>query len=216
MKIVAGKYGGRRLNVPKNRDIRPTSDKVRGAIFNMLASRGAIEDAYVLDAFCGTGALGLEALSRGAKACEFADKSRTSLDLTRKNAEVLGADEFSTYTFGDVRKIIKKLEKCEPGHENQRIGSLDPELVEGKENTYKSDRKAYGLIFLDPPYNKNLIASTLGVLKGAGKLYDSAWVVCESERNLSYDNIDGFHVDTIKEYGSTKVALLQYFDTYGK
>ena len=209
MKIVAGKYGGRRLVTPKNRDIRPTSDKVRGAIFNMLVSRGAIEDAYVLDAFCGTGALGLEALSRGARSCEFADKSRTSLGLARENVELLSVEEYVAYTFGDVRKTLKKQENNELVHGNCRIGSLDSELAEDTENTYS-------LIFLDPPYNKSLIASTLGVLKDAGKLYDGAWVVCESEKNLAYDNLDGFGVEAVKEYGSTKVALLQYHEAYGK
>ncbi len=216
MKIVAGKYGGRRLIVPKNRDIRPTSDKVRGAIFNMLASRGAIEGAHVLDAFCGTGALGLEALSRGAKSCLFVDKSRTSLALSRENAGILGAEDFCTYVFGDVQKAIKKLRKSESGHENNKNGSLDPKLVVGDKNIHNNENRAYSLIFLDPPYNKDLIVSTLWVLKGVGGLYDNAWIVCESERGLSYDDIDGFRVDITKEYGSTKVVLLQYDNAYAK
>jgi len=216
MKIVAGKYGGRRLDVPKNRDIRPTSDKVRGAIFNMLASRDAIEGAHVLDAFCGTGALGLEALSRGAESCEFIDKSRTSLALARKNAELLGVDETITYTFGDVRKVMKKQKRCESVQGSHE--TCDPNLKNAKsiQDICCGTNKAYSLIFLDPPYNKNLITSTLRVLKDVLALYDNAWLVCESERDLSYNDIDGFYVDTIKEYGSTRVALLQYRDAYGK
>ena len=71
MRIVAGVYGGRRLQVPKGRDIRPTSDKVRGAIFNTLGGLIDFDGARVLDAFCGTGALGIESLSRGVAHCVF-------------------------------------------------------------------------------------------------------------------------------------------------
>lgn len=209
MKIVAGKYGGRHLMVPKNEDIRPTSDKVRGAIFNMLTSRGAIEGAHVLDAFCGTGALGLEALSRGAKTCDFIDKSRTSLDLARENAELLGANECVTYIFGDVRQVAKKQRRCESVHDAGQARGSNFEAIKSIQGTCGGTNKAYSLIFLDPPYNKDLIASTLGVLKGANWLYNDAWIVCESERGLSYDDVDGYRVETIKEYGSTKVALLQ-------
>ena len=77
MRIVAGKYKGRRLEVPKNNLIRPTSDKVRGAIFNALLSRIDLEGTHILDGFCGTGALGLEARSRGAAPTHFWDNDST-------------------------------------------------------------------------------------------------------------------------------------------
>ncbi|MEM7680297.1 MAG: RsmD family RNA methyltransferase, partial [Pseudomonadota bacterium] len=125
MRIVAGLYGGRRLQVPKNRDIRPTSDKVRGAIFNALASRGVVDGVRVLDLFCGTGALGLEALSRGAVYCTFVDKVRESLDLAKANTASLGADELAAFLLQDATKIS---DMPEP----------------------------YDLVFLDPPYGKDL------------------------------------------------------------
>lgn len=92
MRIVSGLYGGRTLKVPENNDIRPTTDKVRGAIFNILQSRGAVQGVRVLDAFCGSGALGLEALSRGAAWCTFMDKSRQSLALAQDNAATFGVE----------------------------------------------------------------------------------------------------------------------------
>ncbi len=92
MRIVSGRHGGRRLQVPKNNKIRPTSDKIRGAIFNMLSAREAIDDAHVLDGFCGTGALGLEALSRGAAQALFIDTSKASLSLARENVSALKED----------------------------------------------------------------------------------------------------------------------------
>lgn len=93
MRIVSGKYGGRRLNAPEDQAIRPTSDKIRGAIFNALLSRIDIEGAQVLDVFCGSGALGLEALSRGGAACIFIDNAPRSLALARSNAADLGAED---------------------------------------------------------------------------------------------------------------------------
>ena len=97
MRVVAGRHRGRRLRVPPGEDIRPTADRVREAIFNKLAHAGwgpggasAVPGAAVLDAFCGSGALGLEALSRGAAHAVFMDTDRTALTAARDNAAALG------------------------------------------------------------------------------------------------------------------------------
>ena len=111
MKIIAGIYGRRKIQTPKNNNIRPTSDKIRGAIFNALESQNALRNTYVLDAFCGTGALGLEALSRGAAHCTFIDTARTSLDLTRTNIESMGASGSSDLILGDASKRTFKEKK---------------------------------------------------------------------------------------------------------
>ena len=92
MRIVSGLYGGRKIQAPKGRMVRPTTDKVRGAVFNMLQSRGLVDDAVVLDAFCGTGGMGLEALSRGAHSCTFVDSARDSLVCVKENISSLGAE----------------------------------------------------------------------------------------------------------------------------
>ncbi len=105
MKIVGGIFGGRKLFTPKNNDIRPTSDKIRGAVFNMLQSRDALDGVRVLDVFCGTGALGLEALSRGACHCTFMDKARSSLDLARDNVDMLKTADICDFILKDVLKI---------------------------------------------------------------------------------------------------------------
>ena len=181
MKIVSGKYGGRRLQVPKNYDIRPTSDKIRGAIFNMLQSRGAVEHAYVLDAFCGTGALGLESLSRGAEFCTFLDKARNSLSLAQENAKLLGAEVDSNFNLKDAMKY------------DARTG----------------EEKQYDLIFLDPPYKQDLITSTLGKLISGDWVSDQCWIVCESEKSFSLAIPAGFTQDEEKIYGDTKVILLK-------
>ncbi len=181
MKIIGGKFGGRKLYTPSNKDVRPTSDKIRGAVFNMLQSRGAVERVRVLDAFCGTGALGLEALSRGAEHVTFIDKARSSLDLARQNAEMLGAMDICDFTLKDALKMPIRTD----------------------------NEKAYSLVFLDPPYNKGLVNLALQSLKAGDWLSPDCWIVCESERTYTYTNIDTFLIDSEKTYGDIKITLLR-------
>ncbi len=124
MKIIGGKFKGRRLFTPKNKDIRPTGDKIRGAIFNMLQSRDALDDARVLDAFCGTGALGLEALSRGAKCCTFIDKERSALDLARENTQIPDIA-------GNCDFILKDITKIKHSPDSYDLIFLDPPYNKG-------------------------------------------------------------------------------------
>ena len=182
MKIVSGQYGGRRLIVPKDRSIRPTTDKVRGAVFNMLASRGAVEGVRVLDAFCGSGALGLEALSRGAAHCTFIDKSRSSVGLAKDNADALGAIEFCDFKVRDAMKIAEK----------------------------QRDEGTYGLVFLDPPYKKDFIPEMLPKLISGKWLDEGAWIVCESERHFTLPVLPNLTNDHEKIYGDIKITLAQF------
>ena len=94
MRIIAGRWRGRPLEAPAGRATRPTSDRAREGLFSMLASRlGSFEGLQVADLFAGTGALGLEALSRGAAHCTFVEKDRAALEILRRNVERLGAGE---------------------------------------------------------------------------------------------------------------------------
>lgn len=90
MRVVGGSARGRRLQAPPGRTVRPTSDRAREAIFNSLTSLGGLQDKVVLDLFAGTGALGIEALSRGAKAATFVERDRAALHTIRTNLETLG------------------------------------------------------------------------------------------------------------------------------
>jgi len=181
LRIVGGIYGGRRLNVPKNRDIRPTSDKVRGAVFNMLDSRGAVDQALVLDGFCGSGALGLEALSRGAEHCTFFDKARASLSLAKENADILDARDRCTF----------KVQDC------LRVGE------HGAQDTYS-------LVFLDPPYGLGLVDKVLSVLDQGGWFADDCFIVCETEKAAEVKIEPPFSLDVEKLYGDIKVQILRY------
>lgn len=102
MRVVAGSLRGRSIVAPEGRDTRPTTDRVREAMFNALTSSGAIEGAQVVDLFAGSGALGIEALSRGAAHCTFVEKDRAALAAIRNNVEALGIGDRVTVVAGEV------------------------------------------------------------------------------------------------------------------
>lgn len=182
MRIIAGTARGRKLYLPEGQDIRPTSDKIRGAIFNALHSRGVLEDAAVLDGFSGTGALGLEALSRGAREGVFVDVHPASIALTKKNAQVLGFSERSVF-------YTKSLLMLEPLH--------DP-LVKRT------------LVFLDPPYRKDLIKPALERLIAGSWLAEKAIIVAEMEREAEPVHHAALTTLFEKTYGETRVQILSY------
>ncbi|MEN6441659.1 MAG: 16S rRNA (guanine(966)-N(2))-methyltransferase RsmD [Syntrophobacter sp.] len=135
MRIIAGDFRGRRLKTPKGSKIRPTIDRVREAIFNII--RTEVPDARVLDLFAGTGALGLEALSRGAARTVFVDQSAGSIPLIRENIELCNARDQSVIIQDAVPSAIRKL---------------------------GAKGEVFDLIFLDPPYGKGLVEKTLEIL----------------------------------------------------
>lgn len=107
MRVIAGEYKGRRLTSPMDDRVRPTTDKVKEAIFSILMNE--VYGSNVLDLFSGTGNLGLEALSRGAEHCWFCDSSRDSIKLIKHNISYCRADERSTVMAGDFRKVLARI-----------------------------------------------------------------------------------------------------------
>ncbi|MBO4235400.1 MAG: 16S rRNA (guanine(966)-N(2))-methyltransferase RsmD [Firmicutes bacterium] len=106
MRIISGEYRGRKLETPINNDVRPTTDKVKEAMFSILMPY--TEDAICLDLFAGTGGLGLEALSRGASYCVFCDKDRASISLIKENIRRCGAEAKSKVIQGDYMKALER------------------------------------------------------------------------------------------------------------
>ncbi len=123
MRVIAGRYKGRRLRAPRGRNTRPTSDRVREALFSML---GAVDEARVLDLFAGTGALGIEALSRGASSAVFVERDAAALDALRANLETLDLHQ--------------------PRVEVRRVDAL------AALRTARERNETYDLVFVDPPY----------------------------------------------------------------
>lgn len=178
MRIVSGIHRSRKLQTPKDDTVRPTTDKVRLAVFNMLHSRAVLQDAVVIDAFCGTGALGLEALSQGAKFCTFFDKSKESVSLCKANIAALKEEGRTQVMFQDVTKI-----KAKPDH-----------------------AETASLVFLDPPYHKNLIPCAVQSLHASNWLATDCFFVMEMDKSESID-CPLINISDEKIYGDTKITL---------
>lgn len=179
MRVVGGKYGSRILKAPSGDAIRPTSDKLRGAIFNMLWSRGVLDSALAIDCFCGTGALGIEALSQGAESCVFVDNARVSFDLAKENAAALKVGGEAEFIFRDATKM----------------GPRPPTIP------------ARTLVFLDPPYRKNLVPQALESLQQGGWLAAEAMCVIEVEKDFVAAFPPGISATDERIYGETKLIL---------
>lgn len=180
MRITGGIYRGRKLEAPKGYDIRPTTDKVRQAVFNMLRTRDAVKGVVVLDAFCGTGALGLEALSQGAGRSVFLDKSRTALDLCRRNVKMLGVEGLA-----DIRQADSGRPGARPG-----------------------DMPLADLVFLDPPYGQGLAVRSFQALTDNGWIAPVAVVVVETgvgDRIV----LENSRILQEKVYGDTQVMIFE-------
>jgi 16S rRNA (guanine966-N2)-methyltransferase len=183
MRIVAGRFRGAALAAPKSHDIRPTSDRVREAIFNILAhgiEGGAVEGARVLDLFAGTGALGLEALSRGAAYVHFVEENAEARGLIRRNIEALNAT--------GVTKIYRR-DAVNLGP----AGTLRP----------------FGLVFADPPYGKGLAEKALASALAGGWLLPGALAVVEEREGAPFAAPAGFEVLDERSYGDTAVRFLR-------
>lgn len=176
MRIIAGDLKGRRLYTPNDNKIRPTSDKVKESIFNMIAEY--VEDSVVIDLFSGTGNLGLEAISRGAKRCYFGDKSRESMELTRKNIAYCKVQDKCTAIIGEYDKVLQKI--------NEKVG----------------------LIFLDPPYEKGILEHSLELIAELSLLTEDGIIIAEHgiEEPLP-DEINGLYKIKDKKYGKTLITI---------
>ena len=183
MRIVAGLAKGRRLVAPSGRDVRPTSDRVREALFSSLGA--AVEGARVLDLFAGSGALGLEALSRGAASCVFVDDSRRALDAVRRNLVATGFGDRCDVIRGDALVTLERL---------------------------ATDRARFGLVFLDPPYASGLGAAALERLASPGLLVPAARVVFEHPVDRAQQAIPGLRIIASKRYGGTALTLMEASD----
>jgi len=119
MRVVAGEFGGRRLIAPEGTTTRPTTDKVREAVFNSLVAQGIVEDAVVVDLFAGSGAMGIEALSRGAARCIFVERDRGALASLRSNIAALRIEDRVTVVTSDVMAWV-------PAMRNVDVALIDP------------------------------------------------------------------------------------------
>ena len=185
LRVIAGSHRGRRLEAPPGDAVRPTADRTREAVFTILTHAGwgpgggpVLTGARVLDAFCGSGALGLEALSRGADACVFLDLAAAALDCTRRNVATLREEARATLI---------------------RADTLKPPLA----------REAATLVFLDPPYGRDLPGPALTALAAQGWIAPGALIMVETGKDDA-PPLPPFcdHLDT-RHYRFTSVHFLR-------
>jgi 16S rRNA (guanine966-N2)-methyltransferase len=182
MRIVGGKFSGRAIIAPKGSDTRPTSDRTRESLFNILAHRDgfSLEGARVVDLFAGTGALGFEAMSRGAAFCLFVETDAAARGAIRDNIEALGL-------FGNTR--LHRRSAATLGSKPAGVGP------------------PFTLAFLDPPYRKDLAPQAMATMKSGGWLADDALVVVEQAKDEAPAASPGFVEDDRRQYGDTQMGF---------
>lgn len=176
MRIVAGEYKGRRLEMPADLSVRPTTGKVKEALFSMMADR--IWDCRFLDLFAGTGGIGLEALSRGARECVFSDSSRESIKLIKENISKCGAQERSRVYAGDYTRTLAMQKDC------------------------------FDIIFLDPPYGKGMLSGCFEMICEHDLLADDGVIIAEHRRDEPMpEELCGFVREKEKKYGTVILSI---------
>lgn len=179
MRIIAGRLKGRRLLAPDDRTIRPTSDRAREALFNILEHGDPpLVGARFLDLFCGTGAVGLEAHSRGAAAVLLIDRDRNTLRIAEANLATLGALAGVRVLRGDAT----------------RLGAAD---------------EPFDLVFLDPPYRSGLARPALETLQTGGWLAPAGMVVVELAAGEPVPLVPGFSHEQSRRYGAAEFHFLR-------
>ena len=180
MRIIAGQFKGRKLTPPEGNAIRPTSDRTRESIFNLLMhgqyAGENIIGCHVLDLCCGTGALGLEALSRGARIVTFIDKDKTSIALAKANALHCGVTHAAFFVQADVASV--------------------PPM-----------REPASLVLMDAPYATPLLAPAYAALQRGGSLLPGALIVAEQERHAPIPVLEGAELIDERHYGKPKVLV---------
>lgn len=179
MRIITGIYRGRKLETPVGYDVRPTTDKVKESIFNLLMND--IYDSVCVDLFAGTGNLGLEALSRGARKCYFCDNSRDSLNMIKRNIKKCEAEDKSVVLAGDFAKTLTRINE-------------------------QAD-----VILLDPPYKDGLYEKCLSLIDSLDLLSDKGIIIAEhSTQDELPEQVGSLIIEKEKRYGRIQVTIYRH------
>lgn len=183
MRIISGRFKGQPISAPAGRGTRPTSDRARESLFNVLAHASwapPLEGARVIDLFAGSGALGFEAMSRGAAFCLFVETDSAARGTIRDNIE-------SFQLFGNTR--IHRRSATDLGPKPAGVGS------------------PFSFAFLDPPYHKALVAPCLKTLSTGGWLAPEALIIVETDAKESFEH-EGFRELDTREAGKARLTML--------
>lgn len=182
MRVVAGEYGGRRLKAVPGMKTRPTTDKVKEAMFNIIGPY--LEGGQVLDLFAGSGGLSIEAVSRGADHATLVDRQYQAIKTIHENLSVTKEEDKFTVLKGDAYKMLNKLSKQEQG---------------------------FDYVFLDPPYKKQQILELMEQLKKLGLLNTDALIICETDQVADLpEELADFELIKKADYGITELTFYRY------
>lgn len=182
LRVISGKIRGLKLDTPKNQDVRPTTDRVKESLFNII--NPYIRQSNILDLFAGTGSLGIECLSRGAKNCVFVDKSRDSINIVRSNVKKARVENESTILNIDFKGALKRLSV-----QNQK----------------------FDVIFMDPPYYENMFIDCLKNIDELNLLCEDGIIVVEHDtKDLFEDKVGRLEKTRDKKYGNTTLTFYKW------
>ncbi|MAH88698.1 MAG: 16S rRNA (guanine(966)-N(2))-methyltransferase RsmD [Pelagibacterales bacterium] len=183
MKITTGKYKFKQIKSIKNNKLRPTTNKIRNAVFDILINRYALtkwaKDGHLLDAFSGTGIISLEGFSRNIAKATLIESDNLIFNNLKKNIK----------NFNLVEKVI---------------------LINSDFFTLKLSRSEYSLVYLDPPYLSNYTNLAINKILDEKSLKKNAIVVCETKKNHQYSNNLCKHIEIIKQYGNTSITFFKF------
>ena len=179
MRVISGKVRGLKLDTPKNDDVRPTTDRVKESLFNII--NPYVIDSNVLDLFAGTGSLGIECLSRGALSSTFVDVSKDSINIVKSNVKKARVENESTILNLDFKTAIDRL---------------------------KVQNKKFDIIFMDPPYYKNMFIDAISNIDNSDLLSEDGIIVVEHDTKDKFvDKIGRLEKSKEKKYGNTTLTF---------
>ena len=187
MRIISGKFRGLKLHSPTNIEIRPTSDRLRESLFSIINSNKHgvnILDANVIDICTGTGALGIEALSRGAKNLYLIDNEQNSLNIVKKNLSKIKSYDIEASVY------IRKADAKKP---------------------FKNINLIFDIVLIDPPYNSSVIQECLPLLKEYNLIDNNTVIFAETSKQETID-VDNFKILDTKFYGKSKLTIIKLLD----
>ena len=177
MRVLSGSARGRKLETVKGLDVRPTTDRVKESIFNII--QFSVEGANTLDLFAGSGALGIEALSRGAKSVTFVEPASEAFKMVQKNVKTCGLEKNANIVKSEAEMFLKRY-----------------------------DKEPFDLVLLDPPYGKGLVEQAINWLQACEALSDRGIIVAESETgDIAPDMIGAVSLQRSYRYGKTMIHI---------
>lgn len=179
MRVISGSARGLKLKAPEGLNTRPTTDRIKESLFNIIAAD--LYDICFLDLFGGSGGIGIEALSRGARKAYFADSSRKSIDIINDNLKRARLDSKAVVMNCDFRQALNRI---------------------------KAEGEKFDIVFLDPPYNTTLAADAAGLITELGLLAEDGYIIAEQAADEPELKIDGLRVLRVKDYKTTKMTFL--------